>query len=111
MIGKSCYIDTGAVIGDDCKIQNFVSVYSGVTVEDGVFVGPSVVFTNDPYPKVTGEWEMQPTLVRSGAAIGANATILCGLTIGKGAMVGAGAVVTKDVEDGQMVLGNPARPI
>jgi UDP-2-acetamido-3-amino-2,3-dideoxy-glucuronate N-acetyltransferase len=111
VIGKSAYIDTGAVIGAGCKIQNFVSVYSGVTLEDEVFVGPSVVFTNDLHPRASGTWELVPTLVRRGASLGANATVLCGVTIGEWATVGAGAVVTSDVEPHRLVVGNPARAV
>jgi UDP-2-acetamido-3-amino-2,3-dideoxy-glucuronate N-acetyltransferase len=112
VVGKSVFVDSGAVIGSGCRIQNFVSVYSGVTLEDGVFVGPSAVFTNDRYPRAAGgEWRLLPTLVRAGASIGANATILCGLTIGELAVVGAGAVVTADVEPHRLVVGNPAKPV
>jgi UDP-2-acetamido-3-amino-2,3-dideoxy-glucuronate N-acetyltransferase len=112
VLGKSVFVDSGAVIGSGCRIQNFVSVYSGVTLEDGVFVGPSAVFTNDRYPRAAGgECELLPTLVRAGASIGANATVLCGLTIGEFAVVGAGAVVTADVEPHRLVIGNPAKPV
>lgn len=112
VLGKSVFVDSGAVIGSGCRIQNFVSVYSGVTLEDDVFVGPSAVFTNDRYPRATGgDWELLPTLVRAGASIGANATILCGLTIGEFAVVGAGAVVTADVEAHRLVVGNPAKAV
>ncbi len=109
-IGKGVYIDVGVVIGDRVKIQNFVSVYRGVTLEDDVFVGPHATFTNDLYPRSFNEdWELVPTLVKKGASIGANATIVCGVTIGEYAMVGAGAVVTKDVPPHGLVYGNPAR--
>jgi UDP-2-acetamido-3-amino-2,3-dideoxy-glucuronate N-acetyltransferase len=111
VIGKSAYVEGGAVIGDACKIQNFVSVYSGVTLGDEVFVGPSAVFTNDLVPRASGGWETIPTSVERGASIGANATIVCGVTIGRWAIVGAGAVVTKDVAAHHLVVGNPARPI
>lgn len=112
VLGKSVYIDAGVVVGSRCKVQNFVSIYSGVVLEDEVFVGPSATFTNDRYPRVAGDrWEVQPTLVRTGASIGANATILCGLTIGEWAVVGAGAVVTTDVEPHRLVVGNPAKAI
>ncbi|MEM4830176.1 MAG: acyltransferase [Zestosphaera sp.] len=109
-IGKDVYIDAGVKIGNNVKIQNFVSVYRGVTLEDDVFVGPHATFTNDIYPRSFNvEWEVIPTIVRRGASIGANATIICGVTIGEYAMVGAGAVVTKDVPPHGLVLGNPAR--
>ncbi|MGH2580160.1 MAG: acyltransferase [Actinomycetota bacterium] len=112
VLGKSVFVDSGIVIGAGCRIQNFVSIYSGVTLEDDVFVGPSAVFTNDRYPRASGgEWDRLPTLVRMGASIGANATVLCGLTIGELAVVGAGAVVTADVEPHRLVVGNPAKPV
>lgn len=109
-IGKSAYIDTGAVIGDNVKIQNFVSVYKGVVIEDDVFIGPSATFTNDLYPRafIWGEEHVSPTLVRKGASIGANATVVCGVTIGEYALVGAGSVVAKDVQPFALALGNPA---
>ena len=118
IIGKNAYVDAGVVIGDDVKIQNNVSLYHGVTVEDGVFVGPHVCFTNDRIPrainrdgsqKTDADWEVAPTLVRRGAALGANSTILPGITIGRWAMVGSGSVVTRDVGDWELVAGNPAR--
>ncbi|RLE66044.1 MAG: N-acetyltransferase [Thermoprotei archaeon] len=109
-IGKDVYIDADVKIGDGVKIQNGVSVYRGVTLEDKVFVGPYAVFTNDLYPRAfSKDWELVPTLVKEGASIGANATIVCGVTIGRYSMVAAGAVVTKDVPDYGLVLGNPAR--
>lgn len=112
VVGKSVFVDAGAVIGSGCKIQNFVSLYSGVTLEDDVFVGPAAVFTNDRYPRAeSGDWEPLPTLVRQGASIGANATILCGHTIGAWAVVGAGAVVVDDVEAHRLVVGNPAKAV
>ncbi len=110
-LGKSVYIDTGAEIGDNVKIQNFVSVYKGIKIEDDVFVGPSATFTNDLYPRafIWDEEHVVPTLVRRGASIGANSTIICGTTIGEYSMVGAGSVVTRDVHDFALVLGNPAK--
>jgi acetyltransferase-like isoleucine patch superfamily enzyme len=110
-IGKSVYIDCGVTIGDNVKIQNFASIYKGVLIEDDVFIGPSVTFTNDPYPRSFrwGENMIVPTLVKKGASIGANSTVLCGITIGEYAMVGAGSVVTQDVPPFGLVYGNPAK--
>lgn len=119
-LGKNAYVDVGVVIGDHVKIQNNVSLYHGVTVEAGVFIGPHVCFTNDKVPravnpdgspKTDADWEISPTLVRSGASVGANATVLPGVTIGRWAMVGSGSVVTRDVDDHELVVGNPARRI
>lgn len=110
VIGKDVYIDQGVSIGNHVKIQNSVSVYHGVNVEDGVFIGPNVAFTNDRFPRAdNSDWQVVPTVIRRGASIGANATIVCGVTIGERAMVGAGAVVTKDVPPYALVVGNPAR--
>lgn len=109
-IGKGVYVDRGAVIGNGVKIQNFVSIYRGVVIEDDAFIGPHAVFTNDKYPRsFNQDWEVIPTLVKRGASIGANATILCGVTIGSYAMVAAGAVVTSDVPDHGLVVGCPAK--
>jgi UDP-2-acetamido-3-amino-2,3-dideoxy-glucuronate N-acetyltransferase len=109
-IGKNVFVDAGASVGSRVKIENNVSVYRGVTIEDEVLVGPSAVFTNDLYPRaVAPEWEVVPTVVRRGATIGANATIVCGNDVGRWATVGAGAVVVRPVEDHELVVGNPAR--
>ncbi len=109
MIGQNVMIGPGVTIGDGCKVQNNVSVYSGVTLEDGVFCGPSMVFTNvvNPRAEIERKHEFRPTLVQRGATIGANATVICGHRIGRYALVGAGAVVTRDVPDFALVLGNP----
>lgn len=110
IISKDTYIDAGVCIGDRCKIQNGVSVYHGVTIEDDVFVGPNVAFTNDFYPRAfTPDWEVSDTRIMRGASIGANATIVCRHTLGEYCMVGSGSVVTKDVPPYTLVLGNPAR--
>ena len=118
VFGKNVYVDYDVVIGNNVKIQNNVSVYVGVTLEDGVFAGPHVCFTNDKVPRAVNpdltakglsDWTITKTLVKKGAALGANATIVCGVTIGAWAMVGSGSVVTKDVPDHGLVLGNPAR--
>jgi UDP-2-acetamido-3-amino-2,3-dideoxy-glucuronate N-acetyltransferase len=112
IISKDVYIDHAVSIGNRCKIQNSVSVYNGVTIRDDVFVGPNVAFTNDKVPRAFNlEWKITPTLIESGASIGANATIICGITIGEYAMVAAGSVVTRDVPPYTLVMGNPARPV
>lgn len=110
-LGQNTHVAQRVKIGDDCKIQNNVSLFEGVELEDGVFVGPSVVFTNvfTPRAYVSRHNAFQKTLVKHGASIGANATILCGITIGEYAMIGAGSVVTKDVEPHRVVVGNPAK--
>ncbi len=110
IISKDVYIDAGVNIGDECKVQNSVSIYQGVNIEDRVFVGPNVSFTNDKVPRAFNtEWEITETLVKEGASLGANCTIVCGVTIGEYAMVAAGSVVTKDVPPYTLVLGNPAK--
>lgn len=112
VIGKDVYIDHAVKIGNGVKIQNGVSVFNGVTIEDDVFVGPNAVFTNDYYPRgFIQDWEVSETLVRRGASIGANATIVCRHTLGEYCMVGAGSVVTADVPPYTLIVGNPARPI
>ncbi|HMY36704.1 MAG TPA: acyltransferase, partial [bacterium] len=118
-IGKKCVfgqnvnVANHVKVGNFCKVQNNVSIYEGVELEDYVFCGPSMVFTNilDPrckYPQVGAEFYIK-TLVKEGASLGANSTIVCGHTVGRSALVGAGAVVTKDVPDFALVVGNPAR--
>lgn len=109
-IGKDVYVGKGVKIGNNVKIQNRVSVYEGVTVDDDVFLGPHMTFTNDRWPRAFNEhWKLIPTHVKKGASIGANSVILCGTTIGEYAMVGMGSVVTKDVPPFTLVYGNPAR--
>lgn len=110
-IGQNVFIASDVVIGDRVKIQNNVSIYTGVVIEDEVFLGPSMVFTNvvNPRSHVSRRDEYRPTLIKRGASIGANATIVCGVTLGRYAFVGAGAVITRDVPDYALVYGNPAR--
>jgi UDP-2-acetamido-3-amino-2,3-dideoxy-glucuronate N-acetyltransferase len=119
-IGTFVEIQKGATIGRRVKVSSHTFICEGVTIEDGVFIGHSVIFINDKYPRActeTGElqtevdWECTPTLVKQGASIGSNATIMCGVTIGEGAIVGAGSVVTHDVPPRTIVAGNPARVI
>jgi UDP-2-acetamido-3-amino-2,3-dideoxy-glucuronate N-acetyltransferase len=118
ILGKGVYIDADVCIGDKVKIQNYVSIFHGVTIEDGVFIGPHVCFTNDLHPrainpdgslKAADDWTLTRTLVCRGAALGANSTIVCGIQIGQWAMIGAGSVVSRDVPDYALVIGNPAR--
>lgn len=119
-IGTFVEIQKGVKIGKRVKVSSHTFICEGVTIEDEVFIGHGVMFINDKYPKATIEdgslqteddWVCIPTVVKRGASIGSNATILCGVTIGEGAMVGAGSVVTHDVPAGVVVVGNPARPI
>lgn len=109
-VGKDVYVDTGSEVGDGVKIQNFVSVYRGVKVGDRAFLGPGATLTNDRYPRsFSDSWEVIPTVIEEGASIGANATVVCGIRIGRYAMVGAGSVVARDVPPHGLVYGNPAR--
>ncbi|WDR06237.1 acyltransferase [Devosia rhodophyticola] len=119
-VGAFVEIQKNASIGRNCKISSHSFICEGVTIEDGVFIGHGVMFTNDPYPRATNgdgqlqgndDWEVISTVVRQNASIGSNATILSGITIGEGALVGAGAVVTRDVRPGSTVAGVPAREI
>ena len=117
-VGAFVEIQKGASIGCRCKISSHSFICEGVTIEDEVFIGHGVMFINDRFPRATtasgelkteADWQCTPTLVKRGASIGSNATILCGVTIGEGATIGAGSVVTKDVPPGAVVAGNPAR--
>jgi UDP-2-acetamido-3-amino-2,3-dideoxy-glucuronate N-acetyltransferase len=110
-IGQNVFIGENVNIGNNVKLQNNVSVYDGVTLEDDVFCGPSCVFTNIKGPRshISQRGKYVPTLVKKGATIGANATIICGNTVGRYAFIGAGSVVTKDVPDYALIYGNPAR--
>lgn len=108
-VGEHCYLESGVVIGDDVVIKNGVALWEGVIVEDRVFIGPNCVFTNDLFPRSKIINRRLQTSVREGASVGANATILCGIEIGRYALIGAGSVVTRRVPDFALVAGNPAR--
>jgi UDP-2-acetamido-3-amino-2,3-dideoxy-glucuronate N-acetyltransferase len=110
-VGPFVEIQRGVRIGADCKIQSHAFICSGVEIEDGVFVGHGVIFVNDKYPRVSGEWKQLLTFVERGVSLGSGAVIIGGVRIGRRALVGAGAVVTRDVEANQTVVGNPARPV
>jgi acetyltransferase-like isoleucine patch superfamily enzyme len=120
VIGKGVYIDKGVVVGDRCKIQNRASLYHGLSIEDGVFVGPHAIFANDRFPRAVNpdgslksdaDWLVEPVLVRQGASIGAGAVVLPGITIGPWAMIGAGSVVAASVPAHAIARGNPARVV
>jgi acetyltransferase-like isoleucine patch superfamily enzyme len=120
VIGKNVYVDFDVVIGDRVKVQNNASLYHGVTIEDGVFIGPHVCLTNDRLPrainrdgsaKTDADWQVGPIRIRTGAALGAGSVVVPGVTVGRWALVGAGSVVTADVADYALVVGNPARRI
>jgi UDP-2-acetamido-3-amino-2,3-dideoxy-glucuronate N-acetyltransferase len=111
VLGQNVFVAAGAAIGDRVRVQNNVSVYGGVTLEDDVFLGPSCVLTNvrNPRAGIDRRGRFEPTTIRRGATVGANATVVCGLTVGRHAFIGAGAVVTRDVPDYALVLGVPGR--
>jgi len=110
-ICSHCFIENDVVIGDRVTIKCGVQIWDGLRIEDDVFIGPNATFTNDPYPRSKQEFALLQTVIKKGATIGANATILPDITIGENAMVGAGSVVTKDVPPNVLVVGNPARII
>ena len=110
VLGHSVYVGKRVKIGNRVKLENRATVYQGVKIEDNVFVGPHVTFTNDPYPRsFSTDWKIMPTLVKKGASIGADAVVMCGVTIGEYALIGAGSTVTKDIPPHAMAYGNPAR--
>ncbi|MBY0518490.1 MAG: N-acetyltransferase [Bacteriovoracaceae bacterium] len=110
-ICSHCFIENDVVIGDNVTIKNNVSIYDGIVIEDNVFIGPSASFTNDKYPKSQNHLSKYPkTIIRKGASIGANATILPGIEIGSNSLIGAGAVVTKNTSKESTVVGNPGKP-
>ena len=120
IFGRNSFVDLGVRVGDRVKVQNNASLYEGVEIDNGVFIGPHVVFTNDKVPrainpdgtlKTTADWELGKTTVGEGAAVGAGAVVITGVRIGRWAMIGSGAVVTRDVPDHALVAGNPARVI
>lgn len=113
VFGQNVNVAGGVEVGDRCKVQNNVSLYEGVTLEDDVFCGPSCVFTNDHQPRAHSSlgWNVSPTIVKKGASIGANATIVCGNTLGEYCMIGSGAVVTRDVPPHALMIGVPARQV
>lgn len=114
-IGKNCsfgqnvYVAPGVIIGDNVRVQNGVSIYTGMVIEDYCFLGPHCVFTNDKYPRSAGKWKLEKTILKKGASIGANATILCGISLGEFCMVGCGSTVIKNIPPKSLVVGNPAR--
>lgn len=113
-IGGGAFVEQGAVVGDRVTVKNQVMIFDGVTVEDDVFLGPGTIFTNDlrPRARIRRDWpELRPTLVRSGATLGAGVIVVCGITVGRNAFAAAGAVLTRDVDDHALLAGNPARRI
>lgn len=118
IIGKGVYVDKGVKIGDNCKLQNYSCIFHGATIKNGVLIGPGALILNDKYPraitprgklKSDSDWEEMPTIIEKGASIGAGAVVLPGINIGEFALIGAGAVVTKNVSDHNLVYGNPAK--
>ncbi|MBO6025178.1 MAG: N-acetyltransferase [Bacteroidales bacterium] len=109
-ICSHCFIENDVVIGNNVTVKCGVQVWDGITIEDNVFIGSNVTFTNDRYPRSRSEkWQLEKTIIRQGASIGAGAVVLCGIEIGENAMIGVGSVVTKDVPAGEIWMGNPAR--
>lgn len=109
-ICSHCFVENAVVIGDNVTVKCGVQLWDGITLEDNVFVGPNVTFTNDRHPhSKNADWKMEPTVVKQSASIGAGSTIMCGVTIGENAIIGIGSVVTKDVPAGEVWVGNPAR--
>lgn len=108
-ICSHCFIENNVVVGDNCTVKCGVQLWNGIALEDDVFIGANVTFTNDRYPRSkNSDWILEKTLIKCGASIGAGSTLLCGITVGERAMVGAGSVVTKDIPAGELWLGNPA---
>ena len=113
IIGEGVYIGPNVIVGDNCKIQNHSLIYEGVVIESNVFIGPNTITTNDTLPSVFGDWRAEgrfkETIFKEGCSVGANSTIVCGVTVGDYSLVGAGSVVTKDVPNKTVVYGNPAK--
>ena len=113
VIGEGVHIGPNVIIGNNCKIQNHSLIYEGVTLEDNVFLGPNTVTTNDFLPQVEGDWKnsdrFRTTLFKKGCSIGANSTIICGVTIGENSLIGAGSVVTKNIPNNKKAFGNPSK--
>jgi acetyltransferase-like isoleucine patch superfamily enzyme len=110
VLGHSVYVGKGVKIGNGVKLENRANVYEGVKIEDKVFVGPHVTFTNDPYPRsFSSDWKIVETLVKEGASIGAGSVVMCGVTVGEYAMIGAGSVITDDAPPHALMYGNPAK--
>lgn len=109
IIGEGVYIGPNVIIGNNCKIQNHTLLYEGVSIEDDVFIGPNVITTNDLYPKAGSDWRdrFRETCIKKGSSVGANTTIVCGITIGENTLIGAGSVVTKDMKANSVCYGNP----
>lgn len=112
-IGEGVYIGPNVIIGNNCKIQNHSLIYEGVIIEDDVFIGPNVITTNDIYPRTNGDWKyrFKKTLIKKGASVCANSTIICGIEIGEYSMIGAGSVVSQNIKDWYLAYGNPAHHI
>ncbi len=109
-ICSHCFIENDVVVGDNVTIKCGVQLWDGITIEDDVFIGANVTFTNDRFPRSkNGQWQLEKTVVRRGASVGAGAVVLCGIEIGENAMIGAGSVVTKSVPAGELWMGNPAK--
>lgn len=113
IIGEGVYIGPNVTIGNNCKIQNHSLIYEGVQIEDDVFIGPNVITTNDIFPRARGDWKerFRKTLIKKGASICANSTIICGCIIGENCMIGAGSLVSQNIKDNYIAYGNPARHI
>ena len=111
VIGEGVYIGPNVIIGNNCKIQNHSLIYEGVCIESDVFLGPNTVTTNDIFPEIGKEWSISKTLFKKGCSVGANSTIVCGITLNEGCLIGAGSVVTKNIGENMVAYGNPVKEI